>query len=306
VPVHFFKLEVIAMSHLNISKDRKLEYIIGGPNPNVPPSVVVVHPQGLNFTAMQKMGAELDRTIIYYDILGHGGSTPSKDPLDYSLEHHVNDLTALINHTRAKKVAVIGYSLGGFIAQKFAASHPNKTSKLVLISTSYNVPETFGTTKYGGLMLLVRPFLKNSFLAANVAARKLFGIPDNYRPNFYELQESISLSGSKGQWEFEILKELLKLDPDYIKSACTSRDAAVKYDTRHCLSGILAKTLILHAEEDRMFPPDLVPKVLHEMIQNSEHPIIIPGASHAVLFEHARLIGKIIRHFIDYKDFDIT
>ena len=74
-----------------------------------------------------------DRTLIAPDLLGHGGSAKPRG--DYSLgafASGVRDLLAALGHDR---VTVVGHSLGGGIAMQFAYQFPERTERLVLVSS---------------------------------------------------------------------------------------------------------------------------------------------------------------------------
>src|ERR687894_1127445 len=99
------------------------------------PPVVLVH--GITSSAdtwRPAMAAADDgHTLIAPDLLGHGGSAKPRG--DYSLgafASGVRDLLALLGHDR---VTVVGHSLGGGIAMQFAYQFPERTERLVLVSS---------------------------------------------------------------------------------------------------------------------------------------------------------------------------
>lgn len=72
--------------------------------------------------------------VLIFDYPGIGYSTYQQIP--FSAETIVDCLFNFIDQLKLKPVAVIGYSMGGLIAQKFAVKYPNKIKALVLISTT--------------------------------------------------------------------------------------------------------------------------------------------------------------------------
>lgn len=66
---------------------------------------------------------------------GHGDSEWSLT-LDYGLDAHVRDLDAFIRHFDLDQVALIGHSLGGHAAIRYASQCLNRVSGLVVIDTS--------------------------------------------------------------------------------------------------------------------------------------------------------------------------
>ena len=72
-------------------------------------------------------------TLIAPDLLGHGAS--ASPPGDYSLGAHASgarDVATALGHER---VTVVGHSLGGGIAMQFAYQFPERTERLVLVSS---------------------------------------------------------------------------------------------------------------------------------------------------------------------------
>src|ERR671911_3078105 len=72
-------------------------------------------------------------TVIAPDLLGHGDSaTPSGD---YSLGAHASGARDVANALGCERVTVVGHSLGGGIAMQFAYQFPERTERLVLVSS---------------------------------------------------------------------------------------------------------------------------------------------------------------------------
>jgi len=73
--------------------------------------------------------------IIYYDHLGNGRSARPEDWSELTFERFVSDAEALRQHLNLGKIILIGHSYGGFIAQEYAAAHPDALKGLVLSNT---------------------------------------------------------------------------------------------------------------------------------------------------------------------------
>jgi pimeloyl-ACP methyl ester carboxylesterase len=74
-----------------------------------------------------------DHTVIAPDLLGHGASAKPRG--DYSLGAYasgVRDLLAALGHDR---VTVVGHSLGGGVGLQYAYQFPERTERLVLVSS---------------------------------------------------------------------------------------------------------------------------------------------------------------------------
>lgn len=102
-------------------------------------------------------------TVIAPDLPGHGDSDPPAG--DYSLGAHASamrDLLVGLGHARA---SVVGHSLGGGVALQFAYQFPQRTDRLMLISS-------------GGLGAEVTPMLRAATLpGAGVVVAGLSKVP---------------------------------------------------------------------------------------------------------------------------------
>ncbi|MEJ2666186.1 MAG: alpha/beta fold hydrolase [Deinococcales bacterium] len=72
--------------------------------------------------------------LIYYDHRGNGASgRPPRETLTHA--QFADDAAALASHLGHERVAVLGFSYGGFIALEFALRHPGRLSHLLLMGT---------------------------------------------------------------------------------------------------------------------------------------------------------------------------
>ncbi|AWB91855.1 alpha/beta fold hydrolase [Aeromicrobium chenweiae] len=72
-------------------------------------------------------------TVIAPDLLGHGES--DKPDADYSLGAYANGMRDLLTVLGIDKVTVVGHSFGGGVAMQFAYQFPERTERVVLVST---------------------------------------------------------------------------------------------------------------------------------------------------------------------------
>lgn len=72
--------------------------------------------------------------VITYDNRGVGRTSSPDKP--YSVAGMAEDLATLLNELRISKASVLGYSMGGMIAQEFALKYPAMVDKLILLATS--------------------------------------------------------------------------------------------------------------------------------------------------------------------------
>jgi 3-oxoadipate enol-lactonase len=75
-----------------------------------------------------------DFTLYRYDLPGHGTSTVPAAP--YSIEDLADQLYAVVRAQNLSRINLAGISLGGLIAQCFAAQHPDLISRVILADTT--------------------------------------------------------------------------------------------------------------------------------------------------------------------------
>jgi len=76
-----------------------------------------------------------NRQVVAVDLHGHGRSTLGDRPI--SLIDMGNDMKVILQYLGYGQVDVLGYSMGGGIALRFAVQHPEMVRRLVLVSTPY-------------------------------------------------------------------------------------------------------------------------------------------------------------------------
>jgi pimeloyl-ACP methyl ester carboxylesterase len=76
-----------------------------------------------------------NHTVIIFDNRGIGKTTAGNKT--WSIEQFANDTAGLLDALKIEKpIDVLGFSLGGFIAQELTLMHPQKVTKLILYATS--------------------------------------------------------------------------------------------------------------------------------------------------------------------------
>ncbi|HWC08668.1 MAG TPA: alpha/beta fold hydrolase, partial [Solirubrobacterales bacterium] len=97
-------------------------------------------------------------TVIAPDLLGHGAS--GKPRGDYSLGAHAAVIRDLLVAIGVERASIVGHSLGGGVAMQFFYQFPQRTERLVLISS-------------GGLGHEVSPLLRGAALPGSAALLRL-------------------------------------------------------------------------------------------------------------------------------------
>ena len=79
--------------------------------------------------------ATLGRTITL-DQRGHGDSSNTGDGTTYTLDQLVDDLRAFLDARAIEQCDLLGHSLGGMVALRFALAHPRRVASLILMDTA--------------------------------------------------------------------------------------------------------------------------------------------------------------------------
>jgi pimeloyl-ACP methyl ester carboxylesterase len=99
------------------------------------PAVVLIHGFGSSLHTWDAwaQGLEATHRVIRLDLPGSGLSPP--DPAhDYRDERSLALLVALLDQLGVQRASLVGHSMGGRIAWTFAARHPERTERLVLVA----------------------------------------------------------------------------------------------------------------------------------------------------------------------------
>ena len=99
------------------------------------PAIILLHGFGASLHTWEAWAEALSARyrVIRFDLPGFGltGADPTGDYTDARAEVV---LAALMDQLRVQRAVLVGNSMGGRIAWSFAASHPTRVSRLVLIS----------------------------------------------------------------------------------------------------------------------------------------------------------------------------
>lgn len=141
--------------------------------PRDAPAVIMVHGFGASLHTWEAWASEISRThrVIRLDLPGSGLSPPDSEN-DYTDERVATLLLRLMDKLGVERAVLVGNSIGGRIAWRTAAAHPERIEKLVLIS-----PDGFASPgfEYGkapavpAMMSLMRYALPKFMVRSNLA-----------------------------------------------------------------------------------------------------------------------------------------
>jgi 3-oxoadipate enol-lactonase len=77
-----------------------------------------------------------ERTVIAYDLRGHGHTEAPQDVQSYTMAGYAEDLRALLDALSIERAHILGSSFGGMVALEFALRYPVRVTTLILSDTS--------------------------------------------------------------------------------------------------------------------------------------------------------------------------
>ncbi len=206
--------------------------------PRGAPAVIMIHGFGASLETWEPWARTLSAhyRVIRFDLPGFGltGADPTGD---YTDAREIKILIDLMNQLGLVRASLIGNSLGGRIAWNFAAQHPDRVTRLVLVS-----PDGFASpgfpydkTPKTPLMMRLLPYVApRGLLRANLAAA--YGRPA-------ALQETTLTR----------YRDLL-LAPGVRRAILARLGQVILRDPAPTLARIPAPVLLIWGEKDRMIP----------------------------------------------------
>ena len=225
--------------------------------------------------------ARLGRTLAI-DQRGHGGTTNSGRHEDYTLDGLVADLAAAFDALGLARADLLGHSLGGMVALRFALAHPERVASLVLMDTSARpMPLPIPEPVRSALLKLVTEQGVHALLPG-MRQRPPEQVP-------LAMRRSIEQMGPDVFWE-RIQRKLEAMDPvawDALLRVLGDHEPATDR-----LGEIRCPTLVLVGAEDAPF---LAPADELERGIRSAQRVTIPDAAHSPQLENPPAWAAAIR-----------
>lgn len=223
-----------------------------------------------------------NHTIILFDNRGIGQTTAGDDPQKFSISQFANDTAGFLAALRLdggsgnnQPIDILGLSLGGFIAQEFALTYPEKVDRLILMVSGCGgketippqlSPEAFRNMVSGNASedLFLSTLFPQEWINENIEyIEKNFVFPMGKLPS----QNLLLQSQAAGIWE-----------------ACDR------------LSNIISPTLIVAGTEDITSPP------ANSVMMAERIPgawlVQIRGGGHGLMFQFPNEFSEILETFL--------
>jgi len=240
------------------------------------PLVLIMGISGdLQAWALQVPALSKNFRVITYDNRGAGRTSAPDKP--YTIGGMADDLATLLDTLHLEKAHILGYSMGGYVAQEFALKYPGRVDKLILLATA---PSIDG---YGRVVVRNWINVRRSNLSREQVVR--FNA---------QLLYTTELLDDAPRYERAIQNSLnnpyAQQDHAFIRQA----EAVLGFDAEARVSGIKAETLVIGCKDDLLVPPrnseklaKLIPGATLKLLDGGHLGVIEnPNEYNAAILEH--------------------
>jgi pimeloyl-ACP methyl ester carboxylesterase len=244
-----------------------------------PPTVVFVEGLGYGRWMWQWQAdplAEEYRTVVF-DNRGTGDSDVPAGP--YTVAEMASDLEAVLADAGVESAHVVGASMGGMVAQRYALDY-DRAESLGLFCTSHGGEEAVPTPPE--------------------TQERMFGVPadaDEREAIRYKMEPA--MSDEFWAANDDLIEQIVdwRLAGDAPPAGREAQAAGVAaFDASDAVSDIAVPTLLLHGTDDRVLPVENS-RLLHEKLPNSELATFA-GGPHLFFIEQADAVTDRLRSFL--------
>ena len=207
--------------------------------------------------------------VIRPDLRGFGESTTVDSA--YGMDDYASDLAGLLDQLEIQKAAIVGHSMGGYVALAFARLYPERVTGLGLVSSQVlaDAPER----KEGRYKS-----------AADVAANGIGSVVDAMTSKFTTDERLQARARASMQQQ----------QPAAYVGALKAM--AERVDSTPLLSAFDFPVVIIHGDADALIPIDRAREVKAALPQ--AHLVEIPGAGHIPMLEARERTAEALKHLV--------
>ena len=249
------------------------------------PPIVFIHGMAMSASEWEpQMEALSDEyTTVAYDVRGHG-YTGGSDRESYTMELYAADLDALLTSLDVENPVLCGLSMGGCIAQMYAATYPEKVAGLVVSDTFTAAPLPltgrliFANLRFFGLLdRFIRYTTLNRFQTW-VGNRLSPGVAGDGTTTQRLMEEAPTISH----------REFVKIANSMARFPRSDLDA----------SQITAPTLVMHGEDLPAVLQNMHTRLAEELTGADVEFAVIPDAGHASNIDNPDFFSTTVREFL--------
>jgi pimeloyl-ACP methyl ester carboxylesterase len=227
-------------------------------------AVVLIHGLGLSRRMWQWQAPVLSEhfRIVRYDLIGHGESDKPAGP--YAMSDFVAQLREVVDSVGLDDFALVGFSLGGLIAQAFTLAYPDRVRAVGILHSAYD---------------------RSAAERAAIRARVLLADEQGPKAGVESALERWFTPGFAARCP-ERLQEVREwIEANDPNAFAAAYDVLAEADTElaHALADIRCPALVMTGSEDHGNSPQMAARMAARM-PNAECRIL-PGLRHMALAE---------------------
>lgn len=238
------------------------------------PPLVMLHCLGMTHHLWDCLHGLADRyTLISYDFPGHGDTPLPRS--GYGIAELSGQLAAVLVREGIQRAHIMGISLGGLVAQCFAATQPGMTDRLVLCDTTPRYTDE----------------ARQMWVLRAAAARR--DGPASLLPTIEKIWFTPGFVAANPPAVQLVRETFRRCSGEGYALACEALGAA---DLRHMAPEIKAATMVICGEEEGQAFKDAA----HWLRNNiaGARLEMIPSAGHASVLEQPERIEGLLREFL--------
>lgn len=220
--------------------------------------------------------------VILLNNRGIGGSTDNGQP--FGIQKLADDAAHVIETLGLDRTTVLGWSMGGFIAQTLAVEHPDLVDNLILLSTDLG-----GTDADLASPAVWSQLIDISGTPHEQARRLLFLLFPNDVAEFFYRDFGDIIAAARAQ-----------LSPDLLRRQAAAMDAWHSSGVANRLRQIRGPALIATGTEDIVVPPSNALKLVNTI--PDAWLAQFPRSGHAFIAQYPQAVAELINSFLAFDD----
>lgn len=225
-------------------------------------------------------GFSADYHVRSLDHRGHGDSAWAEPPA-YSYEHYASDVAKVVEKLDLRDFVLIGHSMGGMISLVYAANHPGRVSRLIIVDSRLKITADFVAESHNFGTRQGRSYATRDELVARYRLRPTgtTAAPEIIR----YLAQNSARQQADGSWRHKFDRNV------YIKRKFV--------DSLSCWNRIRIPALLVKGEHSRR----ITPQIYAEVKARCPHLELteVPNSYHHVMLDNPSGFVHAVKTFLD-------